>query len=108
MDLSKASDSGVYLLPPFTSQNGQMIAGAKIVEDNNIPVGYIQAGFMKYYRVLIYKDYSVSYGWENTDFTDNLITVIGEMRLHQFFNTQYTGAFVYDTFENVKNAITAP
>ncbi len=108
MDLSKAQDSGVYLLPPFTTANGQMIAGARIVEDPNIPVGYFQAAFLKYYRVLIYKDFTVSWGWENDDFTKNLVTAVGEMRLHQFFNSIHTGAFLYDTFANVVAAIAAP
>lgn len=108
MDLSKATDSGVYLLPPFTTNNGQQIAGAKVVEDQNVPVGYFQAAFMKYYRVLIYKDFTVTWGWENDDFTKNLVTAIGEMRLHQFVNSIHTGAFLYDTFANVKTAITQP
>jgi len=106
MDLSKATDSGVYLLPPFTTSSGQVIAGARVIEDQNIPVGSFQAGFMRYYRVLIYKDYTVSWGWENDDFTKNLVTAVGETRLHQFFNSIHTGAFCFDTFENVITAIT--
>jgi len=106
MDLSKAVDSGVYLLPPFTTSNGQVIAGARIVEDQNIAVGYFQAAFLRYYRVLIYKDYTVQWGWENDDFTKNLVTAIGEMRLHQFLNSIHTGFALYDTFVNVKTAIT--
>lgn len=105
MDLSKATDSGVYMLPPFVTSDGRTISGARVIEDSNIAVGYFQAGFMKYYRILVYKGYTVSWGWENDDFTKNLITAVGEMRLHQFFNTRHTGAFVYDTFENVKEAI---
>lgn len=107
MDLTKASTSGVYMLPPFVTSNGRTIGGATIVEDNNVPVGYIQAAMLQYYRILIYQDFTVMWGWENDDFTKNLVTAIGEMRLHQFFNDQYTGAFVYDTFANVKTAITA-
>jgi len=107
MDLSKAVDSGVYLLPPFSTSNGQTIAGARIVEDHNVPVGYFQGAFMRFYRVLIYKDFTVTWGWENDDFTKNLVTAVGEMRLHQFFNTIHSGAFIYDTFENVQTAITA-
>lgn len=106
MDLSKAVDSGVYLLPPFSTSNGQTIAGARIVEDHNVPVGYFQGAFMRYYRVLIYKDFTVTWGWENDDFTKNLVTAVGEMRLHQFFNTIHAGAFIYDTFANVTTAIT--
>lgn len=106
MDMSKASDSGVYLIPPFATSDGRTIAGARVVEDNNIPVGTIQAGFMKNYRILIYKDFSVSWGWENDDFTKNLVTAVAEMRIHQFFNTRNTGSFFRDTFANVITAIT--
>lgn len=105
MDLSKASDSGVYLLPPFVTSDGRKIAGATIVEDNNVEVGYFQAAMLQYYRILIYKDFTVSWGWENDDFTKNLVTAVGEMRLHQFFNDQYSGAFLYDSFANVQAAI---
>lgn len=108
MDLSKAVDSGVYLLPPFTSSNGMIVAGCPVIMDYNIPVGFVQAGFMRFYRILIYKDFTVSWGWENDDFTKNLVTAVGEMRLHQFFNDIYTGAFVYDSFANIIAAIGAP
>lgn len=106
MDLSKAVDSGVYLLPPFVTASGMLIAGARIIEDNNVPVGTFQGGFMRYFRILIYKDFSISWGWEMDDFTKNLVTAIGEMRLHQFFNTQFTGAFIRDDFATVQAAIT--
>jgi hypothetical protein len=106
MDLAKAVDSGVYMLPPFVTADGRTIAGARIIEDANIPVGFLQIGFMDYYRILIYKDFTVSWGWENDDFTRNLVTAVGEMRLHQFFNTRYTGAFLYDSFANIIAAIT--
>lgn len=108
MDIAKATDSGVYLLPPFVTANGMQVAGAFIHEDNNVPVGYFQAGFIRFYRVLIHKDFLVTWGWENDDFTKNLITAVGEMRMHQFVNSIYadSGVFCYDTFENVKAAIT--
>lgn len=101
MDMAKATDSGVYLLPPFVTSDGRTIAGARIVEDNNIPVGQIQAGFMRFYRILIYKDFSITWGWENDDFTRNLVTAVGEMRLHQFFNQIHTGAFIRTDFDTV-------
>lgn len=98
MDLTKAQSQGQLFAPGDT--------GAIVVEDNNIPVGYFQAAILDYYKVLIYQDFSLTWGWENDDFTKNLVTAIGEMRLHQFFSENHTGAFVYDTFENVKTALT--
>ena len=80
--------------------------GALIVEDNNIPVGYFQMAILDYYRILIYKDFALTWGWENDDFTKNLVTAVAEMRIHQFFSENHTGAFIYDSFANVKTAIT--
>lgn len=99
MVLSKAISQGQYLNnPPET--------GAMIVEDNNVPVGFVQVALLDYYKVLIYKDFSITFGWENDDFTKNLVTAIGEMRVHQFFSENHTGAFIYDTLANIKTAIT--
>lgn len=97
MDLTKAASQGQIFIPAPPD--------ATIVEDNNIPVGYFQAAILQYYYVKIYKDYTVTYGWENDDFTKNLVTLVGERRLHQFFKENHTGAFVYDSFANVKAAI---
>lgn len=105
MDIAKAVDSGVYLLPPFVTADGRTIAGARIHEDYNIPVGFFQAAFMRYYRILIYKDFTISWGWENDDFTKNLVTAVGEMRMHQFVNSIHTGFAIYDSYANVMAAI---
>lgn len=107
MDMAKATTSGVYMLPAFVTSDGKTIAGAAVIEDNNIPAGYFQAAFLRYYVIKIYKDMYITFGWEMDDFTKNLITYLCEMRLHQLFNTQYTGAFVYDTFINVLALIAA-
>jgi len=106
MDLEKADTSGVYMLPPFASADGRIIAGVQIIEDNNIAVGNLLIGDMSKYRILMYQDFFVQFGWENDDFSKNLVTVIGEMRFHQFYSSNHTGAWIYDTFANIKTAIT--
>lgn len=98
MDLTKAQSQGQLYIPNDP--------GATIVEDNNIPVGYVQVALLDYYKVLIYKEMGITFGWENDDFTKNLVTAICEMRLHQFFSENHTGAFIYDTFANIKTALT--
>jgi hypothetical protein len=108
MDMQKASTAGVYMLPPFMTNDGKTIAGAKVVEDAFIPAGFFQAGILRYYKILIYKDMVISFGWENDDFRRNLLTYLCEMRFIQAFNTAYTGAFVYDSYANVKTALIAP
>lgn len=100
MKLHKATSQGQLFIP------GE--SGATIVEDNNIPIGFVQAAILQYYRVLIYKDFQVTFGWENDDFTKNLVTTIAEMRIHQFFSQNYTGFAIYDSLANIKAAITEP
>lgn len=102
MNMAKASTNGVYLLPPFANADGTMIGGAEIVEDNNVTAGYFQAAVLDLFKCLIYKDYTVAFGWENDDFTKNLVTVIGEMRIHSFHSNNDANAFIYDRFTNVK------
>ena len=92
MVMTKANNQGQTFIPPVT--------GSTIVEDNNIPVGHIQMAILDYYKILIYKPFSMTWGLENDDFTKNLRTVIAEMRIHQFFSENHTGAFLYDTIAN--------
>lgn len=107
MDLEKATDSGVYMLPPFTNADNTVVKGVQIIEDNNITVGNILIGDMDKYKILMHQDFFIKWGWENDDFSKNLVTVIGEMRFHQFYSTNHTGAWIYDAIADIKTAITA-
>jgi HK97 family phage major capsid protein len=97
MILTKATSQGQLFVPAQT--------GVTIVEDNNVAVGFVQVALLDYYKVLIYKDFQITFGWENDDFTKNLVTAIGEMRIHQFFSENHTGAFIYDELADIKAAI---
>lgn len=97
MILTKATSQGQLFVPAQT--------GTTIVEDNNIPVGYVQVALLDYYKVSIYKEMEIMFGWENDDFTKNLVTAICESRIHQWFSENHTGAFIYDQFATIKTAI---
>lgn len=98
MDMAKAVAQGQLYQPGPQYVNW--------VEDNNVAVGSFIGGIMDYYRILMYQDLVLEYGLENDDFSKNLITVRAEMRFHQVFSENYTGAFVKGTFDAVKLAIT--
>jgi HK97 family phage major capsid protein len=104
MDMAKGSD-GHYVLPPFISQSGTVVKGVRIIEDNNIAVGNLLIGDMSKYKILMYQDFHVRWGLDSDDFSKNLITMIAEMRFHQFFGANDAGAFIYDSFADIKAAI---
>lgn len=104
MDLKKNSQ-GSYVLPPFETADGRVIAATPVVEDNNIAVGYLLIGDLSKYHVFMHTDFQVAWGWENDDFTKNLVTVIGERRFHAWVSGNEVTAFIYDTFANIKTAI---
>lgn len=105
MDLTK-NNQGSYIIPPFQSASGLVIAGVPVVETNQMPIGYLLVGDMTKFVVRNYKAFAIQYGWVNDDFELNLVTIIGERRLHCYVADNNTGAFVYDTFANIKTAIT--
>lgn len=107
MIMTKADTSGIYIMPPFSAANGMNIGGAVIVSDLNITQGYLLAACLDLYKVLIYKDFSIQMGFENDDFTKNLVTWIAEMRIHQYVSDNDRGAFIYDTFAHVKAFLVA-
>jgi HK97 family phage major capsid protein len=106
MDLSKSADDGHYLLPPFVSASGLLVAGTPIYIDNNIPVGNLLIGDMTKYKIWMYENLTVRFGLNGDDFSENMVTVIAEMRFHQTFSTNHTGAFIYDSFADIVAAIT--
>lgn len=105
MDLTK-NNQGSYIIPPFQSTSGLVIAGVQVVETNQIAAGALLLGDMTMFKVRNYRPFSIQYGWVNDDFELNLITIIGERRLHAYIYDNTTGAFVFDTFANIKTALT--
>jgi HK97 family phage major capsid protein len=106
MDLAKSSDDGHYLLPPFVSQSGMVVAGVPVYVDNNIAVGNLLIGDMSKYKIWMYENLTVRFGLNGDDFSENMVTVIAEMRFHQTFSSNHTGAFIYDSFADIVAAIT--
>lgn len=96
---------GQYIMPPFVAQNGQVVSGAVLIEDNNVTVGNVFAIVPTALKTLIYQDFKITWGLENDDLTKNLMTVIAETRFHQFRSENDTQCFVYDDFADIKSQI---
>ena len=105
MDLAKTTD-GMYILPPFTTAEGLKISGVRIIEKNQIPAGSLLVGQFSKAEIYDYIPLTIELGYTGDDFKYNRITCRAEKRIHAFVKTNNQNAFVFDTFANIKSAIT--
>jgi len=97
MDLAKGDD-GHYILPPFVTADGLRIAGTPIIENEGIDAGsFLVADFNKS-NLRIREGININLGYENDDFTKNLVTILAEMRAVHYIKKHHIPAFLQGTF----------
>ena len=85
-------------MPPFASANGMMVKGLPVIANTGITAGtYLVGDFNKSY-LFMREDAAIQIGWENDDFTKNLVTILAEVRATHFVKSQDYTAFVTGTF----------
>lgn len=104
MKLTKDANNN-YLLPPFTSASGDVINNVRVVQNTKIPVGYFLMGDFSKSHVRNYVDFSIRIGYTGDDFEKNLVTILGESRVHHYISENEKIAFVYDQFSVAKTAL---
>jgi HK97 family phage major capsid protein len=77
----------------------------KVVETTEVAAGHFLLLDTQKWIVRILEDLRLEFGFEQDDFTKNLVTVIAEMRLHSYQNSIDAGAVIYDEFATVKTAL---
>jgi len=96
LDILK-DDEGRYLIPPFKSANGQVLSGIPIVENLGVDQGDFLVGDFTKWRIRIREAFNIDMGLDGNDFTKNMITILGEIRLASYVKANHTGAFVLGT-----------
>lgn len=76
------------------------------VNSNVVAAGTFIVGDFSKLQIRDRTPLTVQVGWENDDFSKNLVTVVVEKRLMAYILNQHKYAFVKDTFANVLTAIT--
>ncbi len=76
-----------------------------LVESPQIAVGQVLVADMPKFYVFNLLPFEIQYGWINSNFIDNVITVTGIRRLHSFISTNHLNGFVYTSFATVKTAL---
>lgn len=106
MAMQLEKDANGQYLRPFKIGD-ELIEGLRVVQTTAVPVGEVWIGDWAYLNIRDYQVLSVTIGWENDDFTKNMITIIAEKRLMAYIKSQYKTAFVKDRFDTVIEAIKA-
>lgn len=105
MKLSKGND-GHYILPPFTSVDGTTVEGIRVVANVGVAIDKFLVGDFTKSGVRFKEGLTINVGYENDDFTKNLVTILAEARLVQRVKSNHYGAFVYGDFSDAITALT--
>jgi len=105
MELSKGED-GHYIMPPFAAQDGSNVAGIRVVANTGVTIDKFLVGDFSKSGVRFKEGLTINVGYENDDFTKNLVTILAEARLVQRVKSNHYGAFVYGDFSDAITALT--
>lgn len=107
MDLNK-SQGGSYLMPPFVTADGMRIAGVRVMGSSEVAVGEFLIGDFSKANLRIRENFNINIGYENDDFTKNMVTILAEMRAVFYIKKQHVNAFRKGVLATVIDAIDKP
>lgn len=107
MDLAKSGTDGHYLMPPFTSADGTVIKGARVIETNFIEGDDFLVGDFSRYLFNIVDGLRIDIGYINDQFVRNQFTIRAEMYGMGRVKANEAFAFVKGDFTSAKAALLA-
>jgi len=107
MDLAKSSTDGHYLMPPFTSNDGTVIKGVRVIETNFLEGDEFLVGDFSRYLFNVVDGLRLDIGYINDQFVKNQFTIRAEMYGMGRVKANEAFAFVHGTFEDAKVQLAA-
>lgn len=107
MDTQKASDSGVYMLPPFRSADGTLVAGMRLIPTQALAgtgIDFI-GGDTSVINVSFLYGPTIQIGLDGNDFTNNKKTILLEQELVQFVSANDVNVLIKGTFQSAQSLI---
>lgn len=80
MRLKKDANNN-YIMPPFTLNNGEVVAGIQIIEANGITANTMVLGDSRYAEIWEAEGYNVSFGYQGTQFGSDIMTMKARKRM---------------------------
>lgn len=107
MELSKDAN-GQYIMPPFAALDGTVVSGIRVVANVGVALDSFLVGDFSKAGVRFKEGLTINVGYENDDFTKNLVTILAEARLVQRVKSNHYGAFVKGVLSTAITALTKP
>lgn len=98
---SQKDTDGEYVMPSYMMPDGLTISGIKVIESVTITAGYFLVGDFTKFNIKDREATRIEIGWDQDDFTKNIVTIRAEKRLASFVKLNDVEAFIYDSFANV-------
>jgi HK97 family phage major capsid protein len=100
------STTNEYLAAPFGSlYMFKMFYGVPVIANNGVTAGNFLVGDFTKANLGIREEINIQIGYENDDFTKNLVTILGELRAVSYIKSNHTAAFVKGVFSTAKAAL---
>jgi hypothetical protein len=96
---------GRYVIPPFVTPDGKRIGEVTVVFSTKIDADDIIVGDLKRFNLVMSEDVMYDEGYENDDFSKNLVSKKLEAFLGSYFKASDAGSILYDQIATVLTAI---
>jgi HK97 family phage major capsid protein len=77
-----------------------LILGVPVVESDNVTAGTFYVCDMTKFNIRDYETTSIEMGYDQDDFSKNMVTIRAERRLVTYVKANHTEGFIKDTFAN--------
>lgn len=98
---------GRYVIAPFVTPDGKNIGEVNVVFSTKISANDIIVGDLKKFNLVMSEDVMYDEGYENDDFSKNLVSKKLEAFLGSYYKASDAGAIIYDQIATVLTAIEA-
>lgn len=97
-----------YVVPPFVTPDGGMVSGMRIIFNTGVANTHILCGILRNYKVIFSEQMMFAEGFENDDFSRNLMSFKLEAFLGSYLPQSLDGSIIYDAIATIITAIEAP
>ena len=94
-----------YIIPPFVTQDGMQVGEVRVVFSNRFDASKIILGDLKKYNLVMSEDISYDEGYENDDFSRNLVSRKLEAFMGSYIKGSDAGSIVSDDISTILSAI---